>query len=210
VGVRDRRVDYETAGLERDDLLPNPVDQWHRWYLDAVQAGLSEPNAMVVATVDVDGTPDGRWVLVRNVDERGFDFYTNLESAKARQLDAHPAACAVFGWLELHRQVRVRGPVVRVDDAEADEYFASRPRGSRLGAWASEQSSVIAGRHVLDAAVAAADARFAEEVPRPPFWGGFRVVPQEVEFWQGRASRLHDRFRYRRAGDDWFVERLAP
>jgi pyridoxamine 5'-phosphate oxidase len=210
VGLRDRRTDYEAAGLEREDLLPSPAEQWHRWYDEAVAAGVAEPNAMVVATVGLDGAPDARWVLVRSVDERGFDFFTNLGSAKGRQLAANPHACGVFGWLELHRQVRVRGPVVAVEEQEADDYFASRPRESRLGAWASAQSTVIEGRHVLDAAVAEASARWPEEVPRPPHWGGFRIVPDEVELWQGRPSRLHDRFRYRRTAHAWAVERLSP
>jgi pyridoxamine 5'-phosphate oxidase len=210
MGLRDRRVEYETAGLERELLASGPVEQWHRWYDDAVAAGATEPNAMVLATVGADGSPDARFVLVRNVDDRGFDFFTNLASPKGRQLAAVPLACGVFGWLELHRQVRVRGPVVPVEDAEADEYFASRPRESRLGAWASAQSAVLADRASLEAEVQAAAARFPGEVPRPPHWGGYRIVPVEVEVWQGRPSRLHDRFRYRRAGDGWELDRLSP
>ena len=151
--VAGRRSEYESAGLDVVDVDSDPLRQWQRWYDEAVAAGVTEPNAMALSTLGEDGVPDVRFVLVRGADARGFAFYTNLESAKARQLQAHPAAAAVFGWLQLHRQVRVRGAVERVDDAEADAYFASRPRGSRIGAWASPQSSAIADRAELDALV---------------------------------------------------------
>ncbi|NNE11489.1 MAG: pyridoxamine 5'-phosphate oxidase [Ilumatobacter sp.] len=210
--IRDRRVQYETAGLDVGDLSDDPIEQWHRWHADAFEAGLVEPNAMTISTIDLDDRPDARIVLVRGVDEFGFVFFTNYESAKSRQLMARPVGAATFGWLDLHRQVRVRGTVERVADELSDEYFASRPRASQIGAWASPQSEVIADRPELERLVRAQEIAYssADRIPRPPFWGGWRLVPDEVEFWQGRPSRLHDRLRYRRSTDDWSIDRLAP
>jgi pyridoxamine 5'-phosphate oxidase len=206
-----RRVQYETAGLDEHDVDPDPFAQWRQWYRDADEAGLPEPHAMVLATVDTHGRPDCRYVLTRGLDERGFTFYTNYESAKSRQLDSQPVASALFTWLGLHRQARVAGRVERVSPRESDAYFASRPRESQIGAWASPQSEVLTGRAELERRVHEMTERFAgSEVPRPDHWGGWRLVPDLFEFWQGRPSRLHDRVRYRLDGGDWVVERLAP
>jgi pyridoxamine 5'-phosphate oxidase len=210
MSLRDRRVQYETAGLDRDDLHVDPMVQWQRWYDEAESAGVTEPNAMTLSTIGADGIPDSRVVLARGADERGFVFYTNLESVKSHQLEAGGAS-AVFAWLDLHRQVRVRGSVERVSDAESDGYFASRPRGSQIGAWASPQSRPIADRAELERLVEDTTRRFeGVDVPRPPYWGGFVLRPIAFEFWQGRPSRLHDRFRYAFDGSSWNVERLAP
>jgi len=209
--IRSRRIQYETEGLDLADIDADPVTQWHRWYDQAVEAGLVEPEAMTVATVDAEGRPDARIVLVRGVDESGLVFFTNYTSAKGTQLETTAVASAVFGWLGLHRQVRVRGHVERLDAESSSEYFASRPRGSRIGAWASPQSSVIADRDELDRRVAEVEARFpGDDVPRPDFWGGWLIRPFEWEFWQGRPSRLHDRLRFSGRPGDWTMERLAP
>ena len=211
MSLRDRRVQYETAGLDLADLAATPIQQWHRWYDDAVEAGVAEPNAMTVSSIDAEGQPDARVVLAREVNDEGIVFYTNYESAKGIQLAGAPFASAVFAWLDLHRQVRVRGEIEVVSSEESDAYFASRPRESQIGAWASAQSQVIAGREELELAVAEVTQRFlGGDVPRPPHWGGLRIVPSTVEFWQGRPSRLHDRFRYAWAGTQWSISRLAP
>lgn len=210
--IRDRRFEYETAGLDVGDVTPDPIEQWHRWHVDALDAGVPEPNAMTVATVDVHGVPDARILLAREVDRFGFVFYTNYESAKSRQINARPVAAATFAWLELHRQVRVRGTVERVSDELSDSYFASRPHESQIGAWASPQSEVIASRAELDRLVQEQRLVFgnADEIPRPAHWGGWRLVPDEFEFWQGRPSRLHDRIHYHLVDDRWQLTRLAP
>jgi pyridoxamine 5'-phosphate oxidase len=208
--VSDLRQEYMRAGLSESEAQADPLRQFDMWLRDAVQAGLPLPNAMTLATVAESGTPDARIVLLKGLEQGGFAFYTNYRSRKARELEARPAACLVFQWSELERQVRIEGRVEKVGAAESDAYFASRPLGARLSAWASEQSAVVAGREVLENGVRRARQRFGEEPPRPPHWGGYRVMPQQIEFWQGRADRLHDRLRYTRAAGGWRIERLAP
>ena len=205
------RRDYASAGLAEADALADPIAQFERWFADARRAEVHEPNAMTLATVDAAGQPAARMVLLKGIDARGLAFFTNRDSRKAKELLANPKAALVFWWGPLQRQVRFEGTIEEVDAAEADAYFASRPKGSQLAAWASAQSSVIEGRAALEAAERAHRERFGEdEVPRPPFWGGYRLVPAVVEFWHGRASRLHDRLRYARTQDGWRIERLAP
>ena len=205
------RREYEERGLRQADLLADPLEQFTRWFDEACRAPLLEPNAMTLATVDAAGQPAARTVLLKGIDRRGLVFYTNLASRKAAELAANAKAALLFWWPPHARQVRFEGTIEPVADAEADAYFATRPRGSQIGAWASAQSSVIADRAALEAAEQEIVARFAGgPVPRPPFWGGYRLVPERVEFWQGRSNRRHDRLRYSRRGESWQIERLAP
>ncbi len=204
------RVDYKRAALDEQAADPDPFRQFARWFDEAVAAAVPEPNAMTLASVDGAGRPAARIVLLKGVDERGFVFYTNYESRKGRELAAGRHAGLLFFWVELERQVRIEGVVERVSGAESDAYFATRPRASQLGAWASPQSAAIAGRAWLEAQFAACEARYPGEVPRPPHWGGVRVIPDRFEFWQGRPSRLHDRLEWRRAHEGWTLVRLAP
>lgn len=206
------RQEYMAEGLDVGDLPADPVTAFERWLGEVVAAGLPEPNAMVVSTAGPDGAPSARMTLLKSVDARGFVFFTNYGSRKAAEIDATGRASLLFPWHALRRQVIVRGTAARVPRAESDAYFASRPRGSQLGAWASRQSSVVASRVELDSRYAELERRWPEgaAIPAPDFWGGYLVAPEVVEFWQGRPSRLHDRLRFSRVGDAWTVERLAP
>jgi pyridoxamine 5'-phosphate oxidase len=212
VDFAELRREYVLAGLAEKDVAADPFDQFDAWFRAAVEAKLPLPNAMAVATVDpVAQRPSLREILLKGYDRTGFVFYTSLDSRKGRELAANPAASLLFWWVELERQVRIEGRAERVSDAEADRYFASRPLGSRLGAWASPQSGAVPGRELLEARLREAASRYGEQPPRPPYWGGFRVVPDWFEFWQGRENRLHDRIAYRLEQDgQWVIERLAP
>ncbi|MBS4751885.1 pyridoxamine 5'-phosphate oxidase [Nocardioides sp. zg-ZUI104] len=209
------RKEYGDAGLDEADVAADPWEQWQRWYGDAAAAGLHEPNAMIVATVDPDGTPSVRTVLLKGVaterPDDGFRFFTNTASRKGRALAAEPQCALLFPWHPLERQVRVEGTATPLPTAEVEAYFAVRPRGSQLGAWASPQSRPVAGREELEQAYAEAEERFTgTEVPVPPTWGGYRVQPTSFEFWQGRPGRLHDRISYTRTSTGWEITRLAP
>lgn len=210
--LADMRKDYGTKGLLEKDLEKNPFRQFEKWFQEIEAAKLTEPNAMTLATVDRAGRPSARTVLLKGCDGRGFVFYTNYESRKGRELADSARATLLFPWIALERQVIIEGAVTRVSREEADAYFHSRPRPSQLAAWASPQSTVITGREVIEESYRVVEKKYeGREVPLPPQWGGYRVTPETVEFWQGRRSRLHDRLRYRREADgEWVIERLAP
>ncbi len=205
------RREYGDAGLDDPDLAPDPIAMFRRWLHDTVVAGLHEPNAVVVSSATPDGRPSSRLVLLKGVDERGFVFYTNYESRKGGELDANPLAALLFPWHDLQRQVRVEGTVTRVSEEESEDYFVSRPRASQLGAWASPQSDEVSSRDALQASYDEVEGRYeGRDIPLPPYWGGYRVSPDVLEFWQGRRGRMHDRLVYRREGEGWSTVRLAP
>jgi pyridoxamine 5'-phosphate oxidase len=205
------RREYGDSGLDHPDLTPDPIAMFRHWMHDTVVAGLHEPNAMVVSTVSADGLPSSRMVLLKGVDERGFVFYSNYDSRKGGELATNPHAALLFPWHDLQRQVRVEGGVEQLTPEESAAYFATRPRGSQLGAWASPQSDEVPSREQLESRYAEMEERFGDgEVPLPPHWGGYLVRPDVVEFWQGRRGRMHDRLVYRRTGEDWVTVRLAP
>ncbi|MFS8973204.1 pyridoxamine 5'-phosphate oxidase [Cupriavidus necator] len=213
--LADLRRTYVLGSLSETDVAPDPMSQFKRWFDEAVTAKLPEPNAMTLATVGADGQPSARIVLLKGIDDRGFTFFTNYESRKGLDMAANPRAALLFHWVQLERQVRVEGLVEKVSDDESDAYFASRPLGSRVGAWASEQSREVPGRNVLEQRELEYRSKFGENPPRPPHWGGYRLVPTAMEFWQGRPSRLHDRIAYRlqpgaQPGGAWQIVRLSP
>lgn len=211
VTFADLRRDYSLAGLTEADLAKDPFRQFEKWFQEAEAAKVHEPNAMTLATAGRDGRPSARTVLLKGLDGRGFMFFSNYESRKGRDLDANPQATLVFPWLVIERQVIVEGAVTKMPREESETYFHSRPRASQLAAWVSQQSAIIPGRSVLEDSMKTLETKYAgQEVPLPPHWGGWRLAPETVEFWQGRRSRLHDRLRYRKNKDGWTVERLAP
>jgi len=211
MSISSIRKDYQLRSLSESDVHANPVEQFSQWWDEAIASEIVEVNAMTLSTITTGGRPSARIVLLKGFDEKGFVFYTNYDSDKGQQLDANPYASLVFFWKELERQVRIEGRCERVSPEESDEYFYSRPLGSRLGAWASPQSKVIEGREILDKNAAALLERYASgEVPRPMHWGGYRVVTDTIEFWQGRSNRLHDRIKYSHQNGAWKIERLAP
>ncbi len=211
ITLAELRKDYARGSLDENSVDTDPIRQFQFWFEQALDAQLPEPNAMTVATVDAEGRPSARILLIKGVDERGFVFYTNYESRKGRELAGNPYASLLFHWIELERQVRIEGVIEKTNAEQSDAYFTSRPLGSRIGAWASEQSREIATRGELEAREKAFAERFGENPPRPPHWGGYRLVPDRIEFWQGRPSRLHDRLLYTRQTDNrWQISRLSP
>lgn len=205
------RTDYRRASLNETDVASDPIVQFAKWLDEAIAAEVTEPTAMCLATATPDAYPSARIVLLKGVDARGFVFYTDMRSRKGHELADNPAAALCFHWAALERQVRITGAVQRVSRAESETYFASRPRGSQIGAWTSVQSSILPSRDTLETALAATETRFGDgDIPLPDHWGGYRVVPEEIEFWQGRASRLHDRVQFRREAGTWVTRRLSP